>query len=306
MIHKLPKHERNYTKIDNRAINDERLSFRAKGVFGFLLSKRSDWQVSIRHLAQVGKVSPNIIRSCLKELAQCGYARLIVAYGQTGTTLNGKTWEIYELPELNPFFHSESVQAENATVDFSRRPGKRDVGENRNSEKCSLIITEETEITEILNNSGQNEINRECEKQSTHPPENWMDKSFKKNASIPPSSAAPPFLRQYNTECLFSQSKYVTEANGFDLFSNELIARGGHYANADLEYYYRRVQNWSDSKNVLRSDWIAAAAGIIESDFAQNKLKTSKTNESTTIDGLDAGSVLRRASKFMAKNSSKG
>lgn len=306
MIYKLPTHEKNYTKVDNQAINDSRLSYRARGILCMLLSKRSDWRVNIKHLAQSGNISSACIRSSLKELARYGYARLIANYDTGSARLNGKTWEIFETPDLNPSFHSRNNHEENPNVGFSRNSEKRDVWGNRNSEKCSVLITEETEITEPFNNDGQKRIKRESEKSDTRPSENWRVKNIDKNTPSLPSSAAPPFPVYSNVGCTFSQSKYVTDPEGFNLFCTDLIARGEYYVKADLDYYYRRVKDWSDSTNAVRVNWIAQAASIIENDHSKNKLKISKNHEPTTIDGLDAEKVLRRATRFVANNRAQG
>lgn len=62
-----------YTNIDNDLIDDGRLSFRARGIAAYLMSKPDDWEIRINHLtahAQEGKAA---IQSAIRELAELGY-----------------------------------------------------------------------------------------------------------------------------------------------------------------------------------------------------------------------------------------
>lgn len=62
-----------FTTINNIALEDDRISFRAKGVLVYLLSKPDDWRVSERQLAAVGHEGVTAIRGALKELENAGY-----------------------------------------------------------------------------------------------------------------------------------------------------------------------------------------------------------------------------------------
>lgn len=65
---------RRYTAVDRRPINDERLSFKARGLLVWLLDKPDDWEISIDAIA--GKVTTDgtaAVRSAMKELEALGY-----------------------------------------------------------------------------------------------------------------------------------------------------------------------------------------------------------------------------------------
>ena len=80
---------RDYTKIRNEALNDPRLSFRAKGLLAYLLGKPADWTISERHLQNVTKEGGTAIRSMLKELETAGYLTRERKRGSDGLF----TWE---------------------------------------------------------------------------------------------------------------------------------------------------------------------------------------------------------------------
>jgi hypothetical protein len=91
-------HSKNYTCISNQAIQDERLSFRARGVHHLLLSYPDKWRVNRNHLASKSDVEGrDAIGTCLQELEALGYIeRKRFRDSKTG----GFVWEsvVYELP----------------------------------------------------------------------------------------------------------------------------------------------------------------------------------------------------------------
>lgn len=73
---------RKWLTVDRRAINDARLSFRARGVLAWLLDKPDDWQWNSDTLAGEGTEGRDAIRKALAELTEFGY--LVRARRQTG------------------------------------------------------------------------------------------------------------------------------------------------------------------------------------------------------------------------------
>lgn len=62
-----------FTVIDNRMLEDDRLSFKAKGVLAFLLSRPDNWTANENHLATIGPDGSSAMRSALVELKDAGY-----------------------------------------------------------------------------------------------------------------------------------------------------------------------------------------------------------------------------------------
>lgn len=67
------EHERAYAVIANAALEDRRLSFRARGVLAFLLSRPDGWRIRSDHLAAHAQEGRDAIRSALTELEEAGY-----------------------------------------------------------------------------------------------------------------------------------------------------------------------------------------------------------------------------------------
>lgn len=64
---------RSYTVIDNAALNDARLSFKALGLLVFLLSKPDDWRFNYRHISTTHPDGEVAVRSGMAELEGAGY-----------------------------------------------------------------------------------------------------------------------------------------------------------------------------------------------------------------------------------------
>ena len=67
------KKDKNYFAASNKPFNDKRLSWEARGVMGYLLSKPDDWQVRFFDLINQGDAKRFKMRRILKELEDCGY-----------------------------------------------------------------------------------------------------------------------------------------------------------------------------------------------------------------------------------------
>jgi hypothetical protein len=89
-----------YVILDTTALTDDRLSFRAKGIHTYLMSRPDDWQV---HIEQLEKQSPrearDAIRAAMIELETMGYLRRQRVRGEKGRMMGWDT-TVYETPLL--------------------------------------------------------------------------------------------------------------------------------------------------------------------------------------------------------------
>lgn len=86
----------NYSVINNTVLNDSRLSWKAKGLAAYLLSKPDDWSIVREDLAKRSTDGVDAVRTALKELEDAGY--LVRTRRQNG---RGKfEWEhvLHEIP----------------------------------------------------------------------------------------------------------------------------------------------------------------------------------------------------------------
>lgn len=66
-------HTSHYVVIDNRVLEDARLSWKSRGILAWLLAKPDGWKVSVRGLAAAGPDGRTAIQSALMELEEYGY-----------------------------------------------------------------------------------------------------------------------------------------------------------------------------------------------------------------------------------------
>lgn len=128
MILRNPNRHR-WTVIDNRILEDERLSWDARGLLAFLLSKPDKWNVNVTHLEGQSKAGRSKVRRILRELSDTGYLEYRKARGKGGL-FGGTEIIIHETPPR---------------VQFS------DVPLNGHSDKRTLVNTDLLVSTENKN-----------------------------------------------------------------------------------------------------------------------------------------------------------
>jgi len=74
ILHKLKTNR--FTLIDNELIADARLSWKAKGILLYLLSKPEQWIVRVGDIIKHGPEGESAVRAALRELRKTGYAKL--------------------------------------------------------------------------------------------------------------------------------------------------------------------------------------------------------------------------------------
>lgn len=75
MIVRGPRPSDNFAQIHNAALADGRLSFKARGILAFLLSRPPGWKTSAERLARSGPDGERAVKSGLKELEALGYLK---------------------------------------------------------------------------------------------------------------------------------------------------------------------------------------------------------------------------------------
>ncbi len=74
---------KNYTRISNKILNDPTISLKAKGLWTLLMSKPSDWEITVKGTATLTKERPDALSTIFKELEGAGYLkRHVVSHGK--------------------------------------------------------------------------------------------------------------------------------------------------------------------------------------------------------------------------------
>lgn len=90
---------KNYTVMSNYHLRDKNLSFKAKGLLSYMLSRPDDWDFSLKSLCTASKDNISSIRSALKELQERRY--LVINKLLPNQTSSGRIeseYIVYECP----------------------------------------------------------------------------------------------------------------------------------------------------------------------------------------------------------------
>jgi len=98
-IIRIQKKRNNFVMLDKGFLEDERLSYKAKGILAYLLSKPDNWKVIIKDLINHSNDGKKAIYSGLRELKEHGYYKKIPVRDESGRRIS--YWEsvIFECPE---------------------------------------------------------------------------------------------------------------------------------------------------------------------------------------------------------------
>ena len=121
-----------FTIIDNNFLRDERLSFKAKGLFMYMWSQSNDWNFYVNELSSHAKDGRNAVMTGLEELENYGYLkrkRVRNAQGQLKET----EYVLSETPTL------EKPKSENPTLENPTLENRTLTSTNNNKNKQNKI-----------------------------------------------------------------------------------------------------------------------------------------------------------------------
>lgn len=84
MIVRGPRPSDNFAQISNAALADQRLSFRARGVLAYLLSRPVGWTATSDGLSKQAKEGRDAVRTALNELLDAGYLIRVKRHDERG------------------------------------------------------------------------------------------------------------------------------------------------------------------------------------------------------------------------------
>lgn len=173
------KKERDYTVINNTVLKDERLSWKAKGVFCYLLSLPEDWVIYQSELLKHSTDGRESLRNAINELEEYGY--LIIDKKRDE---KGHFTAIYKIIE-NPNEKTESGKTESENPTRENRHGKTESEnptllntnkQNTNKQNTNELNTNENEKSKRFTIPTLEEIQNYCnERQNKINPEYFLD-----------------------------------------------------------------------------------------------------------------------------------
>jgi hypothetical protein len=113
-IFRTVKRENPYAQIDKTVLNDTRLSWKAKGLLAFLLSKPDTWEINIKNLIKQAKDGKEAVYSGINELITFGY--IVRTESRNKGRFAQIVYLIYERPQLVSDTNSTGFIEESGTV----------------------------------------------------------------------------------------------------------------------------------------------------------------------------------------------
>lgn len=147
----------NFTIFANQVFEDENLTLKAKGLFGYMWTKSDDWNFYITELVKHSKCGRDQVMSALDELERNGYLLRSRNRNSFGQLTNKSTWLLSDTPKKHwieqknkKVKKAKAKKTVNKSVDNSTKPKS----ENPTLEKPTLEnpTLPSTDITKYLNN----------------------------------------------------------------------------------------------------------------------------------------------------------
>lgn len=145
------KRPNNFVMIDKTFLEDERLSFKAKGILAYLLSKPDNWKVIVGNLVKFSKDGKSAVYAGLKELKECGYYVKTPIRSEDGRRISRWESTVYEMPDslLSDFQEIENQEIENQYLENRERNNNYYNNKlNINNNHVSLSVREEDKTDE--------------------------------------------------------------------------------------------------------------------------------------------------------------
>lgn len=100
----------NYVRIHNKTISDKRLSWKARGILAFLLSRPKTWQTYMSEVVKHSTDGKDSLYSGIKELEKYGYIVKCRKYNHEKKRIDGIDYFVYGKPHQQPEYQHAGKQ----------------------------------------------------------------------------------------------------------------------------------------------------------------------------------------------------
>ncbi|WLR44521.1 helix-turn-helix domain-containing protein (plasmid) [Bacillus carboniphilus] len=146
---------RDFVVMNKTSLDDPNLSWKAKGLHAYMLSKPDDWTFYNSELQKHAKDGRDSFKSALKELREAGYVVRKRAQNEEGK-FDGWETIVYEFPQ--PVEKQDEQNEPNPPKDGKSVSRKNRHRETRQSENPQLLSIDSTKYLKELNNDLSNYI----------------------------------------------------------------------------------------------------------------------------------------------------
>ncbi|MDF7683381.1 conserved phage C-terminal domain-containing protein [Lactobacillus sp. ESL0679] len=127
---KILRNKRNlYVNVSQQIVSDNRLSWKARGIFVYLWGQSDNWQFYFKEVAKHAKDGEEALRTGIKELQTYGYLKIVNKHDKDGS-FAGKSWILSDyvhrdggFPEHGKIGNNSPKSAENTEHGKNRTSG---------------------------------------------------------------------------------------------------------------------------------------------------------------------------------------
>lgn len=119
-ILRIQKKQGNFLVLDKTSLNDENLSWGAKGLHAYLMSLPDDWTVKVSDLQKRSANGRDAVRSLIKQLEQAGFIKSHTKRDEKNGKFQGVDYLVLEVPEHIYLAQKQTAQ-EQASSDCAEK-----------------------------------------------------------------------------------------------------------------------------------------------------------------------------------------
>lgn len=127
MIVRISKRERPFVQIDKRPLENVRLSWKAKGLLSYLMSRPDDWKIRMTQLVKVSSDGQSAVQAALIELRAAGHAELRQMRSEDNAHAEGSEWVIYEEALTSRFSGSQEILTLRKSAPNKKESNKKEI-----------------------------------------------------------------------------------------------------------------------------------------------------------------------------------
>lgn len=107
---RVSKRENPFVQIDKTPLDDTRLSWEAKGLHAYIMTKPDDWTINVKHLIKQARNGRDATYRIIRELIEAGYIERKQDRDENGK-MDGTVYIVHEIP-----MHFKALNMENITL----------------------------------------------------------------------------------------------------------------------------------------------------------------------------------------------
>jgi len=151
MARLIKRTQNNYTNVSNQVIRDERLSWKARGIFVYLWSQADNWQFYVSEVAKHATDGRESLQNGLKELEEFGYLKRTNRQNNGGK-FSGMEWILSDIPDHQT---GKTVNGENNKKETENAEKPSD-GKAKQAEPAQLTAQRKEVISYLNQKTGKN------------------------------------------------------------------------------------------------------------------------------------------------------